>query len=210
MVHPTLRALVSIASPALGAAWNNSTGQLHLAYSVRTTATTIWGGRAASPVSLSRRASYRVGEGHEKEPEEVSSELAGRYLQKFKEPFSAEAVRETAIIGNQLLIAVGSVKGAAGSVNQARLKNEGQHVKAARGGKLRGISEEHARYLRECVENGAPSRAPSVPKREKAKNHGSVRRYEQEMLQKAWKDAYYGAVFLRKFHLKGCLKLKGS
>lgn len=47
-------------------------------------------------------------------------------------------------------------------------------------------------YLKECVARGVPSRTRAFS----AKNHGSVRGYEEETLQKAWKDASYGAVLL--------------
>ena len=143
----------------------------------------------------SRHTSYRAGE-LEEEDGTVSSQLVHEYLRKCKEPFSKEAVQAAAAVGNQLLIAAGSIKRAASQVNSARIAAEGEHLQAAKDGKLRGLSEEHAAYLKTCVEEGVPSRARSVPQRERAKNHGSVRGHEEEMMQKAWKDSYYGAVLL--------------
>ena len=80
-------------------------------------------------------------------------------------------MKKAAHAGNQLLLAMRSVPEAARTQN-------------------------HAAYLRQCVVQGAPSRARTAPVRERAKNHGLVRGYEQELLEKAWKDASYGAVLL--------------
>ena len=51
----------------------------------------------------------------------------------------------------------------------------------------------HREYLQSCAQEGVPSRREKPLVREKAKNHGSVYGYEEELLQKAWKDAAYGA-----------------
>jgi hypothetical protein len=122
--------------------------------------------------------------------------LAERYLEKCQEPYGRAAVKEATEAGNILLLRSGSVPEAAYLVNQARLKKQGEHLEKARDGKLQGLSTLHASYLKQCVEQGVPSRAQARPGREKAKNHGSVRGYEEEMLQKAWKDASFGAVLL--------------
>lgn len=122
--------------------------------------------------------------------------LAERYLEKCQEPYGRAAVKEATEAGNILLLRSGSIPEAAYLVNQARLKKQGEHLEKARDGKLKGLSTLHASYLKQCVEQGVPSRAQARPGREKAKNHGSVRGYEEEMLQKAWKDASFGAVLL--------------
>jgi len=95
-----------------------------------------------------------------------------------------------------MLLAMRSVPEAARMVNLARVQRTGEHLAHAKDGKLRGLSQNHAAYLQQCVVQGVPSRARTAPVRERAKNHGSVRGYEQEMLEKAWKDASYGAVLL--------------
>ena len=51
----------------------------------------------------------------------------------------------------------------------------------------------HQEYLQTCAQEGVPSRREKPLVREEAKNHGSVYGYEEELLQKAWKDAAYGA-----------------
>eukprot|EP00439_Symbiodinium_sp_Y106_P083626 s561_g23.t2 len=48
-------------------------------------------------------------------------------------------------------------------------------------------------YLRKSAEEGVPSRRQLPLHREEAKTHGSVYGYEEELLQKAWKDTAYGA-----------------
>ena len=105
-------------------------------------------------------------------------------------------MRKATEAGNALLRAAGSVPRAAELVNKARLRKYGEHFQKAKEGALKGLSPLHEQYLKDCVLKGVPSRAKSTPKREKARNHGSVRGHEEEMLQKAWKDASYGAVLL--------------
>ena len=59
-----------------------------------------------------------------------------------------------------------------------------------------GISDLHKAYLIEMAQQGVPSRKKAAPARELAKNHGSVRGHEDELMQKAWKDAAYGAALM--------------
>ncbi|CAL1131402.1 unnamed protein product [Cladocopium goreaui] len=121
---------------------------------------------------------------------------AEKYLEVCQSAYSKEAVRKATEAGNALLRAAGSVPRAAELVNKARLRKYGEHFQKAKEGALKGLSPLHEQYLKDCVLKGVPSRAKSTPKREKARNHGSVRGHEEEMLQKAWKDASYGAVLL--------------
>ena len=122
--------------------------------------------------------------------------LAKEYVEACQAPFSKEAAEEAARKGNQLLLCTASVAEAARQVNKARVRRDGEHLAEAQEGRLRGLSEEHSKYLKACVDEGVPSWATKPPNRAKDKNHGSVRGYEQEMLQKAWKDASYGAALL--------------
>lgn len=140
----------------------------------------------------SPHTSYRtdkVGRAEEEGDLDALQALARCYLEKCQAPFSPEALKETTAAGNKVLLAARSVPVAAKAINRTRIQQQGEHLAKARDGHLRGLSDNHAAYLKQCVVEGVPSRARSLPNREKAKNHGSVRGHEEEMLQKAWKDA---------------------
>ncbi|CAE7220056.1 LCP2 [Symbiodinium sp. CCMP2456] len=80
-----------------------------------------------------------------------------------------------------------------GGAGQVAPKN--QEDKAGSQGRRiqRPISAAHADYLKKMANEGVPSRREQPLVREDAKNHGSVYGYEEELLQKTWKDAAYGA-----------------
>ena len=86
----------------------------------------------------------------------------------------------------------GCIEEAVKAINVAREERLG-HLEAAKRKSFKGLSERHASYLKECAEQGVPSRREQRLVREEAKNHGSVYSYEEELLQKAWKDGAYGA-----------------
>ena len=121
------------------------------------------------------------------------SELAAAYLAVCQGDFTTDKLEKAAAMGSALLLQAGTVASAAEALNEVRVKEQGQHLQWAADGQLRGISELHRRYLKEMVELGVPSRRETPMQREEAKNHGSVHGYEKELLQKAWKDAAYGA-----------------
>lgn len=145
----------------------------------------------------SRHSTYRVGkaEAGPHAPEDLKT-LARDYLQKCQQPYSAQALEQATQAGHAVLLVATSVPNAAEAVNKARIEQFGEQLDEAKEGKLQGLSANHAEYLKPSVVHGVPSRARTVPVREKAKNHGSVRGYEEEMMQKAWEDASHGAVLL--------------
>ena len=70
-----------------------------------------------------------------------------------------------------------------------RLLSKGNLLEAAARGEIAGVSKLHAEYLKEMSECGVPSRRSDLPVRVEAHNHGSVHGYEDELMEKAWKDA---------------------
>ena len=84
---------------------------------------------------------------------------------------------------------------AAGALNRERVALLGNHLSFTEEGHVIGISDLHKAYLIEMAQQGVPSRREAAPARELAKNHGSVRGHEDELMQKAWKDAAYGAAY---------------
>ena len=123
-------------------------------------------------------------------------ELAKAYLAMCQGDFTTERVAEASSLGSAMLVRAGSVESAARALNRVRLQDQGQHLSFAEDGKLLGLTELHGKYLREMAVEGVPSRRETPLRREEAKNHGSVYGYEQELLQKAWKDAAFGATLL--------------
>ena len=107
--------------------------------------------------------------------------------------FSAEKARRAGELGAELLSAAGE---AVEAFNAVPLEKLGYHLIGAKRGLLRGVSALHQEYLRQCAQEGVPRRREQPLRREEAKNHWSVcgyESYEEELLQKAWKDAAYGA-----------------
>ena len=82
---------------------------------------------------------------------------------------------------------------AAEALTEARRAKRGDFP---RPGLIKGITDLHREYLEEMAARGVPSRRIGPRVRVKAKNHGSTRGHEEELLEKAWKDAKYGGVIL--------------
>ena len=110
--------------------------------------------------------------------------------------YSSEALQQAVKLGSELLRLSGSVEKAAGALNRERVALLGNHLSFTEEGHVIGISDLHKAYLIEMAQQGVPSRREAAPARELAKNHGSVRGHEDELMQKAWKDAAYGAALM--------------
>ena len=129
-----------------------------------------------------------------------------------RKDYSRDSLKEAVALGSRLLRLSGSVEKAAKAVNQERLIVSGNHLAFTEGGHVQGITNLHRAYLLEMAQDGVPSRREAVPARESAKNHGSVRGHEEELMQKAWKDAAYGAVSWWTPSIpwwKGCSQVQG-
>ncbi|CAE7222753.1 unnamed protein product, partial [Symbiodinium pilosum] len=120
------------------------------------------------------------------------SDMAASALEPNPDLVAGDADTEAVALGSRLLRLSGSVEKAAKAVNQERLIVSGNHLAFTEGGHVQGITNLHRAYLLEMAQDGVPSRREAVPARESAKNHGSVRGHEEELMQKAWKDAAYG------------------
>ena len=110
--------------------------------------------------------------------------------------YSSEALQQAVKLGSELLRLSGSVEKAAGALNRERVAFLDNHLSFTEEGHVIGISDLHKAYLIEMAQQGVPSRREAAPARELAKNHGSVRGHEDELMQKAWKDAAYGAALM--------------
>ena len=106
--------------------------------------------------------------------------------------YPPKAVKHAVSLGSDLLQMSGSVEKAARVLNQERVALLGNHLSFTR----KGMSSGSATSLIEMAQQGVPSRREAAPARELAKNHGSVRGHEDELMQKAWKDAAYGAALM--------------
>ena len=112
--------------------------------------------------------------------------MARRYLEACRADYSAAAVKHAVSLGSELLKLAGSVEKAARALNQERVVLLGNHLAFTEEGHVLGVSDLHRAYLIEMAQHGVPSRREAASARESAKNHGSVRGHEEELLQKAW------------------------
>ena len=124
---------------------------------------------------------------------EALFEKASEYLDLCRSDFSVEKAQQAGRLGAELISSAGTVEKAVHVLNTARVQKLGDHLAGAKQSALKGISPLHQEYLQACAQDGVPSRREKPLVREEAKNHGSVYGYEEELLQKAWKDAAYGA-----------------
>ena len=131
----------------------------------------------------------------EESPDGVSK-AAKRYLEACRVEYSSEAVQQAVKLGSELLRLSGSVEKAACALNRERVALLRNHLSFTEEGHVIGISDLHKAYLIKMAQQGVPSRREAAPARELAKNHGSVRDHEDELMQKAWKDAAYGALMV--------------
>ena len=124
---------------------------------------------------------------------EALFEKASEYLDLCRSDFSVEKAQQAGRLGAELISSAGTVEKAVYVLNTARVQKLGDHLTGAKQSAFKGISPLHQEYLQTCAQEGVPSRREKPLVREEAKNHGSVYGYEEELLQKAWKDAAYGA-----------------
>ena len=124
---------------------------------------------------------------------EALFDKASEYLDLCRSTFSVNKAQQAGRLGAELISSAGTVEKAVQVLNTVRMQKLGDHLAGAKRSALKGISSLHQEYLQECAQDGVPSRREKPLVREEAKNHGSVYGYEEELLQKAWKDAAYGA-----------------
>ena len=120
-------------------------------------------------------------------------EKASEYLNLCGSTFSVDKAQQAGRLGAELISSAGTVEKAVHVLNTVRVQKLGDHLVGAKKNVFKGISPLHQEYLQVCAQDGVPSRREKPLTREEAKNHGSVHGYEEELLQKAWKDAAYGA-----------------
>ena len=124
---------------------------------------------------------------------EALFEKASEYLDLCRSTFSVDKAQQAGRLGAELISSAGTVEKAVHVFNTVRVQKLGDHLAGAKQNAFKGISPLHQEYLQVCAQDGVPSRREKPLAREEAKNHGSVYGYEEELLQKAWKDAAYGA-----------------
>ena len=124
---------------------------------------------------------------------EALFDKASEYLDLCRSTFSVDKAQQAGRLGAELISSAGTVEKAVQVLNTVRVQKLGDHLAGAKQSALKGISSLHQECLQECAQDGVPSRREKPLVREEAKNHGSVYGYEEELLQKAWKDAAYGA-----------------
>ena len=124
---------------------------------------------------------------------EALFEKASEYLDLCGSAFSVDKAQQAGRLGAELISSAGTVEKAVHVLNTVRVQKLGDHLAGAKKKVFKGISPLHQEYLQVCAQDGVPSRREKPLAREEAKNHGSVYGYEEELLQKAWKDAAYGA-----------------
>ena len=142
-------------------------------------------GGGVSVPKMERVEEERVGE--------ALFDKASEYLDLCRSTFSVDKAQQAGRLGAELISSAGTVEKAVQVLNTVRVQKLGDHLDGAKRGALKGISSLHQEYLQVCAQDGVPSRREKPLDREEAKNHGSVYGYEEELLQKAWKDAAYGA-----------------
>ncbi|OLQ15436.1 hypothetical protein AK812_SmicGene287 [Symbiodinium microadriaticum] len=124
---------------------------------------------------------------------EALFEKASEYLDLCGSAFSVDKAQQAGRLGAELISSAGTVEKAVHVLNTVRVQKLGDHLAGAKKKIFKGISPLHQEYFQVCAQDGVPSRREKSLAREEAKNHGSVYGYEEELLQKAWKDAAYGA-----------------
>ncbi|CAE7249929.1 unnamed protein product, partial [Symbiodinium necroappetens] len=153
-------------------------------YSLRLPTLPPWGGGGSLP-KRAKTEGERVGK--------ALYEKASEYLDLCRSDFSVEKAQQAGRLGAELISSAGIVENAVHVLNTSRVQKLGDHLSGARRSAFKGISALHQEYLQTCAYEGVPSRREQPLIREEAKNHGSVYGYEEELLQKALKDAAYGA-----------------
>ena len=109
--------------------------------------------------------------------------------------FKPELVKPVTDLGNRLLLAAGSVEGAAARLREARERTLGNPLRGVLDASFGEAQEEdHRNYLREMATKGVPVRRLQPRQRTVAKPHASAKDHAEEMYAKAWKDTAYGVV----------------
>jgi len=105
-------------------------------------------------------------------------------------------------LGDALLFEAGNIETAAEAINKIWSDSTINPMK----GILepcyqKKLEQNHARYLREIAEKGAPERRKLPAMRIKAKSHNSIQGYEMDILEKAYKDTqHYGVILCSRKH----------